>query len=117
MNFCEKFYNNHAPPLNIQLAADIQNVNGVPFTNEFAYLTIFLGDLDKIDDLQLTIRATTSSFLNKDKIENRQEKWSKQENKKIVLKDDDSLNEYLIQEKQKEFERNQNYRLNLQSLK
>lgn len=45
--------------MNISLASNIQNVTGVPFINEYAYVTIMLGDLDRLYDLKVTIRATT----------------------------------------------------------
>lgn len=101
-NHSERYFLNCPPPQHISLASNAQNVPGVPFAGEYAYLIVYAGDLDKIDDLQVTIRATTTAAQPKLRAEASTHKVeSGLAANDYALGDDDSLKEYLVQERLK----------------
>lgn len=56
-NHCEKLYTNMTPPTHTFLQSNFQNVPLVPFPGDYAYLSFTTKDLDRFDDMMLTIRV------------------------------------------------------------
>ena len=59
-NKCEKYYKNIKPPGCLTLSSNFQNISGIPFQDNNAYLVIFCKENEMIDNLQVNIIVTAS---------------------------------------------------------
>jgi len=92
-------------------------VPGVPFSGEYAYMTLYAKDHELLDELQIAVRVTSYNVQAKARAINHDKGEEDVAAAEVDIQDDDSLNEYLAQEKLREGTKPRNPKQDMLSFK